>query len=122
MNSYKDLDIYKIALDLFYQVHPATLLLPKYELYELGSQLRRSSDSVVSNIIEGYGRKRYKAEFIRFLVFSHSSCLETKGHLEKIDNLYEGLIPDNLKFINDYDILGAKIFNFIKYVEENWKT
>lgn len=122
MNSYKDLDIYKIALDLFYQAHPATLLLPKYELYELGSQLRRSSDSVVSNIIEGYGRKRYKAEFIRFLVFSHSSCLETKGHLEKIDNLYEGLIPDNLKFINDYDILGAKIFNFIKYVEENWKT
>lgn len=122
MNSYKDLDIYKIALDLFYQVHPATLLLPKYELYELGSQLRRSSDSVVSNIIEGYGRKRYKADFIRFLVFSHSSCLETKGHLEKIHNLYEGLIPDNLKFINDYDILGAKIFNFIKYVEENWKT
>jgi four helix bundle protein len=122
MNSYKDLDIYKIALKLFYEVHPASLLLPKHELYELGSQLRRSSDSVVSNIVEGYGRKRYKTDFIRYLVFSHSSCLETKGHLEKIDNLYKGLIPDNLKYINDYDILGAKIFNFIKYVEENWKT
>ena len=68
MNSYKDLDIYKMALDLFYKVHPASLLLPKYELYELGSQLRRSSDSIVSNIVEGYGRKRYKADFIRFLV------------------------------------------------------
>lgn len=61
MNSYKDLDIYKISLNLFYEVHPATLLLQKYELYELGSQLRRSSDSVVSNIVEGYGRKRFKA-------------------------------------------------------------
>ena len=89
MNSYKDLDIYKISLNLFYEVHPATLLLPKYELYELGSQLRRSSDSVVSNIVEGYGRKRFKAEFIRFLVFSHSSCMETKEHLEKINHLYQ---------------------------------
>jgi len=68
MKSYTDLDIYQISLSLFFKVHPSSLLLPKYELYELGSQLRRSSDSVVSNIVEGYGRKRYKADFIRFLV------------------------------------------------------
>jgi four helix bundle protein len=122
MNSYKDLDIYKMALDLFYEVHPASLLLPKYELYELGSQLRRSSDSVISNIVEGYGRKRYKVEFIRFLVISHSSCLETKEHLEKINLLYKGLIPDILKYRDDYDILGAKIYTFIKYVEESWRA
>jgi four helix bundle protein len=122
MNSYKDLDIYKIATDLFYRVHPDSLLLPKYELYELGSQLRRSSDSVASNIVEGYGRRRYKADFIRFLVFSYSSCLETKEHLSKIDSLYAGVIPDILNYINEYDTLGAKIFNFIKYVEDNWKT
>ena len=122
MNSYYDLDIYKISLSLFYQVHPASLLLPKYELYELGSQLRRSSDSVTTNIVEGYGRKRYKADFIRFLVFSHSSCLETKNHLDKIDNLYKGTIPNNDELISQYDVLGAKIFTFIKYVEENWKT
>ncbi|MCX6171922.1 MAG: four helix bundle protein [Flavobacterium sp.] len=48
-----------------------SLLLPKYELYELGSQLRRSSDSIVTNIVEGYGRKRYKSDFIKFLVYSH---------------------------------------------------
>ena len=48
MKSYEDLDIYKISLSLFYEIHPASLLLPKYELYELGSQLRRSSDSVNS--------------------------------------------------------------------------
>lgn len=122
MNSYHDLDIYKISLSLFYQVHPASLLLPKYELYELGSQLRRSSDSVTTNFVEGYGRKRYKADFIRFLVFSHSSCLETKNHLDKIDNLYKGTIPNNDELISQYDVLGAKIFTFIKYVEENWKT
>ncbi|WP_339836556.1 four helix bundle protein [uncultured Flavobacterium sp.] len=122
MSSYQDLDIYKISLALFYEIHPASLLLPKHELYELGSQIRRSADSVNSNIVEGYGRNRYKADFIRFLVFSHSSCLETKGHLIKINHLYKGLIADNERYITDYDNLGAKIFNFIKYVENNWKT
>ncbi len=84
MSSYQDLDIYKISLSLFYKVHPASLLLPKYEMYELVSQIRQSSDSVNSNIVESYGRNRYKADFIKFLVYSHSSCLETKGHLIKI--------------------------------------
>jgi four helix bundle protein len=82
--SYKDLDIYNLGMDLFLALHPKTLKLPKHELYELGSQLRRSSDSVVSNIVEGYGRRRYKAEFIRFLVFSHASCLETINHISKV--------------------------------------
>ena len=119
--SYKDLDIYNIGLDLFLKVHPNSLKLPKYELYELGSQLRRSSDSVVSNIVEGYGRRRYKADFIRFLVFSHASCLETIGHINKIMLLYPDLKADFELLIQSYENLGRKIFNFIKYVEQNWK-
>jgi len=58
--SYRELDIYQISFDLFIKTHHFSLELPNYELYELGSQLRRSSDSVNSNIVEGYGRKTYK--------------------------------------------------------------
>ena len=119
--SYKDLDIYTISLDLFLKVHPKTLQLPKYELYELGSQLRRSSDSVVSNIVEGYGRRRDKADFICFLVFSHSSCLETIGHIYKITVLYPNLKVEFEPFIQIYENLGGKIFNFMSFVEKNWK-
>ena len=54
--SYRNLDIYKISFDLFIKTHKISFLLPKYELYELGSQLRRSADSVITNIVEGYGR------------------------------------------------------------------
>ncbi len=122
MSSYRDLDIYKISLELFYIVHPSSLKLPKYEMYELGSQIRRSSDSVVTNIVEGYGRKKYKAEFVRFLIFSWSSCLETVNHLEKINHLYNGVIENNEELILKYNELSSKIFNFIKYVEQNWKT
>ncbi|MFN3908582.1 MAG: four helix bundle protein [Flavobacterium sp.] len=89
--SYKDLEIYAISLQLFFEIHPLTLLLPKYELNELGSQLRRLADSVVTNIVEGYGRRKYKSEFIRFLIFSYASCLETIIHLSKICHLYPDL-------------------------------
>lgn len=119
--SYKDLDIYNSGMNLFLTLHPITLKLPKYELYELGSQLRRSSDSVVSTIVEGYGRRKYKADFIRFLVFSHASCLETINHIYKITVLYPNLKEGFEPFIQDYEYLGGKIFNFISYVEKNWK-
>ena len=64
MNSYKDLDIYKLTYRLALEVHRMTLTLPKYELYEQGSQVRRSSKSIKDNIAEGFGRRRYKDEFV----------------------------------------------------------
>lgn len=112
----------KLDWSCFYIVHPSSLKLPKYELYELGSQIRRSSDSIVSNIVEGYGRRRYKADFIKFLIYSHSSCLETIGHLEKIAKLYPNTFSSMDQLINNYEGLGGRIFNFIKYVEEKWKS
>ena len=122
MKSYKDLDVYNLGLELFYIVHQKSLKLPKYELYELGSQVRRSSDSAVTNIVEGYGRKRYKADFIKFLTYSYASCLETVFHIEKINKLYPDVFSDDQHLVDSYNELSAKVFNFIKYVEENWKA
>ena len=81
MKSYRDLEIYQKSMGLFFETHKMSLLHPKYELYELGNQIRRSSDSIVSNIVEGYGIKKYKSDFIKFLVYSHSINLETLNHL-----------------------------------------
>ncbi len=66
--------------------------------------------------------EKYKAEFVRFLFFSWSSCLETVNHLEKINHLYNEVIENNEELILKYNELSSKIFNFIKYVEQNWKT
>ncbi|MBK1894699.1 four helix bundle protein [Chryseobacterium paridis] len=120
--SYTKLDIYNISFDLFIEVHKLSFKLPKHETYELGSQLRRSSDSVVSNIAEGYGRKIYKGELIRFLVYSQGSCDETVSHLSKIVKLYPELNSDFLKKAEQYKLLGGKINNFIKYVQASWRT
>ena len=112
--SYKDLDIYKISFDLFIRTHGFSLKLPKYELYELGSQLRRSSESINSNIVEGYGRKKYKLDFIRFLSYSYASNLETVNHLLKLNILYPDFTTETSKLINEYELLGGKIYSFIE--------
>lgn len=120
-DSYHQLEIYQKSMDLFYATHRLSHALPRHELYELGSQIRRSCDGINSNIVEGYGRKRYKADFIKFLVYAHSSCDETKNHFKKITVLYPDLVKDHLYLKDEYDGLSAKIYKFIKYVEKNWR-
>jgi four helix bundle protein len=119
MQSYKDLEIYKLSHRLAVEIHKMSLReLPKFEMYEEGSQIRRSSKSVVVNIVEGFGRRRYKWEFIQFLTYSLASCDETKEHLELLfdtDSLKDEKQFNN--FLNSYKELGAKIANFIKAVE-----
>jgi four helix bundle protein len=121
-SSYKDLDIYKESLDLFYRVHIFSLGLPKNERFEMGSQLRRAADSVNTNIVEGYGRRRYKQDFVKFLVYSHSSALETKLYLEKVGHLYESLRPEADSLLEAYEALSIRIYKFLKYVDANWRV
>ena len=65
---YKKLKIYRLAHDLAVRVHKMTVELPQFEMMEEGSQIRRSSKSVSSNIVEGYALRRYKQEYIHYLV------------------------------------------------------
>lgn len=119
--SYKDLDIYKISFNLFIKTHHLSLQLPNFERYELGSQLRRASDSVNSNIVEGYGRNAYKKDFLKFLIYAHASKNETVNHLKKLEILYpklEGVIHE---LIIEYENLGGKIYRFKEYVIKNWR-
>jgi four helix bundle protein len=117
MQSYGDLEIYRLSHKLAVEIHKMTLKLPKFEMYEEGSQIRRSSKAVPSNIVEGFGRKRYQQEYVRFLIFAHSSCSETIEHLEL---LYETKSLDDKKqfdyFQEEYDKLGRKLNKFIQSV------
>lgn len=121
MKSYRDLDIYNDSKKYAVEVHKMSITLPKFELYEEGSQIRRSSKAVTTLIVEGYGRRRYKADFIKFLVYAQSECDETSAHL---DFLYETeSLPDKSRyddFRNKYDLLSKRINKFIQWVEDNW--
>jgi four helix bundle protein len=81
--SYRSQIIWQLARKNAIDVHKMTLTkLPKFELYETGSQIRRSSKSVCSNIVEGYGRRKYKGDYIKFIIYALSSNDETIDHLE----------------------------------------
>ncbi|MCA9398882.1 MAG: four helix bundle protein [Candidatus Omnitrophica bacterium] len=94
--SYRDLEIYQKAVQLSTGIHNLSLKFPKFEMYEEGSQIRRASKSIAANIVEGFGRRRYKQEFIRFLIYALASCDETRAHLEMLFK------TQSLKDRNDY--------------------
>ena len=120
---YRGLDIWKLARQAAIAVHRMTLQnLPKFEMYEEASQIRRSAKSISANIVEGYGRRRYKQEFIRFLVFAHASCDETIDHLEilfETKSLTNEVYRD---LSTQLDLLGRKINVFIESVERSHRT
>jgi len=83
--SYRNLEIWQTSRQLLIDLHAMTLTkIPKFEMYEEGAQIRRSIKSVKSTIVEGYGRRRYKQEFVKFLTYSLASCDETTDHLETL--------------------------------------
>nr|WP_317618782.1 four helix bundle protein [Chryseobacterium suipulveris] len=89
----------------------------------MGKSVKALADSVNSNIIEGYGRRMYKQDFLRFLRMSHSSCDETSNHIKKIMRVYPDLETARFDELNEkYISLSVQIHNFIEYVKNNWRT
>lgn len=82
MESYRDLEIYHESKRLAIEIHLMSLHLPKFEIYEEASQVRRSSKAVTSMIFEGFARRRYKPDYVKHLVYSLAECDETIIHLD----------------------------------------
>ncbi len=80
MNNYKELKVWKKAVDLAINVYEVTNSFPDEEKYGITSQLRRSSVSISSNIAEGSGRNTPK-DFSKFLSISYGSTCELETQL-----------------------------------------
>lgn len=118
--NYKDLEIWQLAREAVTEIHEMTLnKLPKFEMFEEGSQIRKSSKSVRSTIVEGFGRRSYKQDFIKFLIYALSSNDETIDHLETLYDT-KSLTDKNLynKLSERLNELGRKLNNFIQSVEK----
>jgi four helix bundle protein len=121
MKSYRDLEIFIQSKELAVKIHKMSLSLPKFEMYEEGAQIRRSSKSVTSQIVEGFSRRRYKADFVKYLIYAQSECDETIIHLEflhETSSLGSRETYNSLR--TEYGSLSKKINKFIQWVEINW--
>ena len=119
ITSYRDLNVYQLAHSLAVQVHALTMNLPKHEMYEEGAQVRRSSKSIPANLVEGFGRRRYKNEYLRFLVFAHASCDETIEHLRLLKETASSPAAQVDPLIGAYEELSRKLNRFIAAVERS---
>ena len=114
---YEKLEIYKLSRELAIKVHRMTLSFPKFEMYEEGSQIRRSSKSIPSNIVEGYCLRRHKPEYLQYLHRAFGSCEETILHLGilfETKSLNDKELFDSLS--EKYNHLSKMIFRFIEAV------
>jgi len=80
INDYRDLVVWRKAMDLAAEVHLLSKAFPRDELYGLTSQVRRAAVSVPSNIAEGQARQS-TAEFLNFLSIAHGSLAEVDTQL-----------------------------------------
>ncbi len=77
----ENLNVYQKLFGLVLEVHDLTMQFPKFELYELGSQLRRSSNSCAANLAEGFDNK-HTAIYTECISRSQSEIRETIHHLK----------------------------------------
>ncbi len=75
--SYRDLDVFKLALDLVALVYALSERFPSSELYGLTAQMRRASVSVISQIAEGHGRLTFRER--------RQFCSQARGSLFEIE-------------------------------------
>ena len=117
--NYRNLEIWQLARELVTTIHVMTLTkLPKFEMFEEGSQIRRAIKSVKSNIVEGYGRRRYKQEFIRFVDYVLASNDETADHLDTLiatKSLKDVATIDEIR--SGLEKLGRKLNLFLQSIE-----
>jgi four helix bundle protein len=80
LQSYKELEVWQLAMDLAEQCYKVTRTYPKEELFGLTCQIRRAAASIPANIAEGQGRDHTK-EFLNHLSIARGSLMELETHL-----------------------------------------
>lgn len=106
IRSFRELEVWKKAMDLAMEIFELTKKFPTEEKYALTDQIRRSSRSVPANIAEAWRKRRYPAAFVSKLNDAEGESAETQTHLEiakrcgyvdsesasRLDNSYEEIM------------------------------
>jgi len=100
MHNFRQLDVWKKAMNLVEEIYLLTSSIPSSEKFGLTSQICRSAVSIPSNIAEGAGRKTNK-DFSQFLAIALGSSYELETQLELSARLQLAPKSDIEKLITD---------------------
>ena len=125
--SYKELEVYKSAIDAAMKIFELTKSFPAEERWSLTDQIRRASRSVCTNLAEAWRKRRYRAAFISKLNDAETEACETQVHLDfsfrcryldkaivdRLDDNYEHIMAQIIRMIDGADqwIIGGKARN-----------
>ncbi len=118
VNSYRDLKVWRRAMDLAVLVYELTRSFPKDEQFGLTSQVRRAAVSIAANIAEGYGRSS-KPSYLNFLRIAQGSLKEVETHLILATRV--GICPESAPtdILAEADELGRMLRALIVRLEQH---
>jgi len=112
----EDLQVYRKLFRLVLEIHELTMIFPKHELYELGSQIRRSSNSSPANLSECFGNK-HKKIYLEGISRAQGEIRETKHHL-RVAYMKKYLSREKLNyFIDNYTECSKMLYGLEKSLE-----
>ena len=112
----KNLDVWKLAMQLAKDLYVLTKLFPADEKFGLISQIKRAVTSVPLNISEGAARQ-YNKEYIQFLYIALGSLSEVDTLLELAFNLDYIKIAQYEQGEQKVTEIRKKLLNLIKYLK-----
>lgn len=117
IRDYRDLIVWKEAMDIAEQVYVLTRGFPREELFGMTSQMRRCAVSIPANIAEGFGRAQRRS-FIQFLRIAQGSLKELETHAALCMRI--GLLAETeLKPLEARcTTLGKRLVTFVRSLEQ----
>ncbi len=115
----EELQVYSLSMEISEKIWNIVIKWSFFEKDTIGKQLVRAADSVAANISEGFGRFHYK-EAKHFSYYSRGSLFETKTWLTKAYNRKLINHEQFEYFINEINILGVKLNNYINSIGKKY--
>lgn len=113
MNKFKELNVWKDAIELAVDTYKITRTFPSEEKFGLMSQINRAVISISSNIAEGAGRNNPK-EFRQFLGIALGSACELESQLivsQRLEFLSEDVLNKFLERLTLLQNMTNKLIN-----------
>jgi four helix bundle protein len=116
IRDYRDLIVWKEAMDIAEDVYLLTRRFPRDEMFGMTAQMRRSAASIPANIAEGYGRGQRRS-FIQFLRIAQGSLKELETHAALSARV--GLLPEAewKKLEGRLQTLGKRFVSFVRSLD-----
>lgn len=120
IRSYRDLRVWKFAMDLVVDSYTVSRCFPKEERYGLTAQFRRAAVSIPSNIAEGHGRK-HMGDYIHQLSIANGSLMELETQLQIAGRLAYIAEADERVFLQRASEVGRMLAGLIAALQRRRK-